>query len=520
MKRPLRITIYILLFLGIFIVIAGFVANSIVKGKIEKLIQSGLPPHIHATYKDISVQILNGSATISKPNIIIGNKIDGVNHTFINGNELAVSGFSLWDFFTYDEINIDRITIHNPKIIYHKDLKISKEDSISKRPPNFPKPVKVDLFEVDNAEIGIFEKGKDSTKLHIKQLDLKLSGIKLNNKTNNKKIPIEYDGISAVGDSVFLKANEYNNLMIGDFSLENQNWKLNNLKYKTKYSKIGFSHVIDVEHDHYNVSLKSISVNQFDFGYKEDDFYANIDEIILDTPSAEIYRDKLVADDNSIKPLYSKSIREIPFLLTIDSLKIESGFIKYEEKVKPGNEAGSINFQNIDANIKNVSNTYKSPVETEIRVKALFMDQTPFSAEWNFDVQNLNDEFIFKGDISSLDATKMNTFTEPNLGVRLEGRANHTYFTIYGNKHTSKTDLKIKYSDFKVNVLQKDGVSKNKVVSAIVNIFISKDSEKKDEIFREASSETTREKTKSIFSFLWTSIRNALQNALTGKTEQ
>lgn len=519
MKRPLRLILYILVSLGIIVVIAGFVANSIIKSKIEKFIESDLPPHIQASYKAISVRILNGSASISEPNIIIGNKNDGVNHTFINGKEFAVSGFSFWEYFKKDEIKIDRIIIHNPIITYHKDLKTSLEDSIPKKPVKFPKPIKIDLFEIDNSEITIFEKGKDSTKLYIKDLNVKVNGIQLNNKTINEKIPIEYRDIMASGDSVFVKANEYNDLMIKNFSLKNKNLTFNNLKYKTKFSKKEFSRVIAVERDHYNVSLESVSVNRFNFGYKNDSLYVDIDEVILDTPSAIIYRDKLVTDDNSIKPLYSKSIREIPFRLTIDSIKIANGVIEYEEKVKQGSGAGSINFKNVDATILNVSNTYSSPTETEIHIKALFMDQTPFSAQWKFDVQNLNDEFTFKGDVSSLEATRMNPFTEPNLGVRLEGRANHTYFTVYGNSNTSRTDLKIKYSDFKVNVLRKDGVSKNKVVSAIVNILISKDSEKKDEKFRESSSETTREKTKSIFSFLWSSIRNALQNALTGKTK-
>lgn len=147
------------------------------------------------------------------------------------------------------------------------------------------------------------------------------------------------------------------------------------------------------------------------------------------------------------------------------------------------------------------------------------MDKTPLSAQWSFDVQNINDEFLFKAEIGSLEAEKMNQFTEPNLKVRLEGQVNRTYFTIDGNNSTSKTDMKINYSDFKVSLLQKGSEKKNKFLSAIVNIFISKDSEKNDGQYCDASADATRDKTKSIFNFLWINVKNALQKCLTGNSK-
>src|SRR5690606_8006099 len=140
--------------------------------------------------------------------------------------------------------------------------------------------------------------------------------------------------------------------------------------------------------------------------------------------------------------------------------------------------------------------------------------------EWMFDVQNKNDHFTFQAEVGSLVADKMNSFTEPNLKVRLEGQANKTYFTIDGNNDTSTTNMKINYSDFKVTVLQKDGEKKNKLLSAIANIFISKDSEKKNEYYREGTAEATRNKTQSVFNFLWISVKNALTKSMTGKNKK
>ena len=149
-------------------------------------------------------------------------------------------------------------------------------------------------------------------------------------------------------------------------------------------------------------------------------------------------------------------LRTLPFNLTMDSVKINNAAIVYTEKVKEENQGGKINFKNLNAKISNVSNTYKSPKKTNIHVNAIFMERTPFTTHWSFDVNNTNDTFLFKADVGNLPAQDINSFTIPNLKVKLEGEANKTYFTIDGNNTTSQVDLKINYDQFKISVLNKN----------------------------------------------------------------
>ena len=214
-----------------------------------------------------------------------------------------------------------------------------------------------------------------------------------------------------------------------------------------------------------------------------------------------------MVDDLKTKPLYSKMLRDLPFELTVDSLKITDGKIKYEERQNAENMGGSINFENLNAEMANVSNTYKSPTKTEIEIKSNFMGKTPITVNWSFDVQNMEDQFQFRAEVGQLVAERLNSFTEPNLKVMLEGNTN---FTIDGNNTSSTIDMKINYSDFKVTLLQKDGKDKNKFLSTIANIFISKNSEKKDEFYKEGKANATRNKSKSVFNFLWINVKEAL----------
>ncbi len=503
-----------MLAVGALFAIATVSVNIFLKNKLETFVNDRLPENMVRSYDEISVESFGGSLSISNASLIIKNKKDNVAHTFINVEKLKISHISYWDYIFNDEIHVETISLENPTMAYYKDRVIKSEDSARKGIIDIYKPILVEKIKLNNSKFAIYEKGKDSTKLYTKGLSVEMGGIEINDKTIRRKIPATFKNYSAESDTVFVKVSAYENLIVKDFSIENRKAVLKDVQLKTKYSKKELSRLISKEKDHYDLSMQSLTVDDIDFGFNANGFFAKSKKVTLATPSLEIYRDKLVADDTKVKPLYSKMLRDLPFELTVDSLKVTNAKIKYEERVKIENMGGSINFKNLDAAISNVSNTYKSPKKTELKINATFMDSTPISADWSFDVNNKNDAFLFQATVGPLIADKMNSFTEPNLKVRLEGKTNRTYFTIDGNNESSTTDMKISYSDFKVTILQKESGKKNTVLSAIANIFISKNSEKEGENFKEGTAQATRDKSKSIFNFLWISLKNALTNIL------
>lgn len=514
MSRTIKIILYSIAGLAILLLIVTVTANILLKKKLESLINTGLPDHITSSYEELSIHTLDGSILLKNPTLTILNKENSVKHTFIKAENLTISDLSYWDYIFKNKIHVGKITLKNPNIAFYKD-KVVAEKNTKDSDPQLDHSIFVDRLEVTHAKVAIFEKGKDSTRLYTKDLSIAMDRIVVDKKSLQQKIPLKYNNLKIEGDSLFVKTNAYDNFTVKDFSLRDNNIALKQVRFYTKYSKSELSRIIKVERDHYDLAIKSILIQNFDFGYNNENlFFAKSESVSLDTPNLDIYRDKLVADDESIKPLYSRLLRELPFHLTINSMKVNDGFLKYEEKVHEENKGGSIEFKNLEADISNLSNTYKSPEKTDIKINALFMDTAPLSVDWSFEVQNPQDHFVFKANLGKLDAEKMNLFTEPNLNVRLEGEANKTYFTIDGNNHNSTTDLKINYSDFRVTVLQKGGKKKNKLLSAVVNIFVSKNSESKQEKFKEGIGEATRDKTKSVFNLLWISVKSALQKTI------
>ena len=160
-----------------------------------------------------------------------------------------------------------------------------------------------------------------------------------------------------------------------------------------------------------------------------------------------------------------------------------------------------------------MGNTYGDQ-DTAIKLKAIFQKTTPVDVSWQFPVQSTQDNFVFKATVGRLPAKVMNTFTKPNLNVGFEGVTEQTYFTIDGNHTQSNIALRMKYEDFKIAILKKDGREKNKLLSGIANLFVGKGSKEDSDNFKEGKGNAERDATKSFFNYLWLNVKSGLLKTL------
>ena len=310
--------------------------------------------------------------------------------------------------------------------------------------------------------------------------------------------------------------NNFENLTVNNIEINNNNLTFSNLKIKTKYDKQELSKHLRVERDYFDLKIEEIAINDYHVGFKNDSIFSfNSENILIKNPDFNIYRDKLVADDFSVKQMYSKQLRDLNFDLKVNKVLIENASIFYEEKMKQNKPAGQLKFTNLNGEVANLGNAFADSVETTIDISSTFMDNSNLNVNWSFDINNPTDQFMFKADISLLKASQMNQFMEPNLNIRLDGELLKTNFTIDGNTNVSNIELKTKYQNFDVTVLKENGKEKNKFLSGLINLFVSKDSNDQSDNFRKASVQNVeRIKHKSVFNFIWISIRAGLKEAM------
>jgi len=510
MKKNKPILLIVIGIITVILIILLFFANSFVKNKIEALLQNNIPDHIENSYESISVNVLGGTVSLNELSLQIKLKDSSLIQTKAIMKSFTIAGVSYWDYIFNDEIHVGSIKFEDLQLEYYKDHKNKPKDSIEgEKPIELPKPIIIDNINFENTAVSIFDKSKDSTFLYSKNINVAIEDILLNESTLLQKIPIKYGDVSIQTDSIFFKTGIYEDLFVNHLEIENNNITLKDIHFKTKYSKTELSKIITKERDHLNIKVDEFKINNLDFGFENDSLFVKSNLISINKTDAAFYRDKLVADDYKLKNLYSKSLRELPIKLTIDSVSIVNSKVEYSEKGHPENPAGVLTISNLNGGVSNLSNTYSSPEKTTIYVEAIFMKNSPMDATWSFDINQINDAFTFVGHLGKLEASDMNVFIAPLINVKLEGEIIETYFDITGDYNQSVINISQDYDNIKVDIFNKKK-KKRKALSEIANVFINDDSEVDGQIFHNVTANASRDKTKSFFNYLARNLKSSL----------
>ncbi|WP_141675447.1 hypothetical protein [Formosa haliotis] len=495
--------------------------------KLESTIKT-LPESVRLNYSALDVNVFDGGLSVENPELNIIEGAKGRVELNVKLQDIKLKNVGYWDYIVNNTIHLDTILVKGAEISFvrglgkasdstqQKDNKPKNENKDAKPKKEFNKIVKIDNFDLNRATLTIFETTKDSIFLKSENINITFDSIYFDANTAKQSIPFEYSDYHVLTDSLKFNAGQYETINLHALELSKKRWVFRQFKLKTKYSKHELSKIIDKERDHFDVSVDSITIEAPEFGSVNKRFYFKSNKVLFQKPFLEVYRDKLVADDNTIKPLYSEMLRNLKFDLTLPSVILKDGQIVYEEKSKPHVNAGTISFHEFNADIKNVSNTYASPVKTELDINTLFMNSAPLHANWTFDVNDEHDTFLFKTQIGKLPVKRLNAFTENNVGIKLEGQFDKIYARIDGNVQRSSIDFDVKYENVKVQILNKKH-HKNKFLSTVANIFIRKDSDKADDGFIVKRGHVTRDKTKSVFNFLWLNFKEGLKLVFVGK---
>jgi hypothetical protein len=328
-------------------------------------------------------------------------------------------------------------------------------------------------------------------------------------KSIKNKIPFSYKEISINSDSLYYALNSEHELLVKKLKLKKGVLNISGLKIIPKYSKVEFDKRQKLEVDRFDLHIPQIIMNNFSWDFAGDKLQLQSAKTRIENAKFYVYRNKLLPDDTSFKPLYSQKLRDLETKLKFDKINIFNSSIFYEERSVAGKPPGEINFSNLNAEITNLSNwdlETRNLLQTTIKAKAKFMGESKLNIDMEFNINDPEDKFNFSGNLAGISAEAMNSFLKPALNIEVQGKISSLYFNFFGNNDEALGDTRLQYHDFKVDVLKKDGFSKNKVLSGLANLILkNKVANKKMD---QKNISAIRDKTKSFWNFLWLCIRN------------
>lgn len=513
-KKNTRKLLFLLLFL-----LSGFLFLQLwAKNFVEDFLIQKMPFQYTVSYSDLSINILSGNIILHKPSFKFKNKDTLQNHTNLKLESLQINGIGYWDLFFNKTLSIKNILLKNPKLNYYPHIPNNSKKTKTKTIKQKLKTIHVKEFNITNGAINIMKQNADTIKLSVSSYNLTILGGIVNLQSLDQK-PIIYNSYQLKAQHIILENSAYEVFKLDQINTIKGTWHLENLQIISKYDKKELSTHLSKERDHINLNIPKIILEKPAFNFNKNRFGIKIESAKLVDPNLEIYRDKLLPDDLSVKPLYSKSLRNLNFDLEIENIEIKNGYISYAELIEPNNKAGKLYFNNVDGNLNHVSNL-KDTKKTEIEIRSKLMGKAPLELNWSFDVNNTTDSFEVSGSVNSLSSEILNPFFKPNLNAVTQGTLQQMYFTFYGNSIASKGDMKMRYEDFKFKILRENSFKVNNVLTILGNIFIANGSKTDEKGYRYGDINAERNVTKSFFNYLWINVKSGIVSTLIGSGEK
>lgn len=487
-------------------------AHWFIMHKIEQQLKHNIPQHIIVDYKSINLNILLGNISLNKIKFTELAKDNNSTKTVLKAAKIAVKDLSYIDLLFHKNLNLDKLEIHKPKLTKHSSLKSSFSKKGKKKEGIFTNPITISEFKITNGNVSFFNP-KEEAIVKAEHIFINLNEVVFKADEDKNTNPLKYNSSIVSAENLYTSLGKFEEINAEKLNVKDESILVKNLQLKTKYTKEELSKKITTERDFINLKIKELALENTSFSSSS---ILNISKVKITQPNLDVYRDKLVADDFSYKPMYSKMLRDLSLKIGIDSIVIKQGNIAYQEKLEQHIKPEKLSFNNVNATISNLNN-YNNKNTTIVHTNSLLMNKTPLELNWSFDIHKTTDFFKAWGSFSNLDIASINPFLNTNLRVTAEGDMQQMYFTVSGTKQKSAGDLKIKYSNFKFKVLKKDRLGVNKLLTKLGNLLVKEGSKANPENYRYGKIEVERDATKSFFNYLWVNVKTGLLDALTGK---
>ncbi|MFO7744459.1 MAG: hypothetical protein R6V36_03635 [Psychroflexus sp.] len=482
MKTYIRFTLAILLML----IVGFFVTNFFVSKKVKTL----LTEEKSLSFSGFDVNAFTGNLSLKDV------KFDDVSNT-IKIKEIDIN-VDILHYFLNEEIIIESIDAEE------LDLKlISSSDSKTKEGRKL-KIVRIEKIKLKDANL-IYD-NKNKTVFELFKLNLKAENVTWPLDKNYKWLENETIAIDA--KKLRYTMDTLHDLTSEAFQFSKHLLTFTDFSIKPKFTKSDYVNHIKKEKDLLNMKSKILKITGIGLQKKDSLLHVTSNKIQIDSTDFNIYRDKTIADDTSYKALYSKSLRELDFQLSIDSLMISKLDLTYQELLNNDRKASEIKFNAIEARVLNIHNSLnaKRP-DIKVEAKAKFSEGSEIIFNYNFVPDH--EQFYVSTDLKQIEDKSINGFFAPAMRMEMDGTINEIRTSIAGSNTEMNGDFTIAYEKLKLNILKKDG-SKNNFASLISNAILRN----KDVYNQYKLEKVKRDRTKSFWNYVWTFHLQGLKKSL------
>jgi hypothetical protein len=472
---------------------------------------------------------------------------------------LHFKGWDLASFLEDRALNLDRAVIQTPQInlqVHRPDTtkKLKdftqklRADSLHKMIAPFVNNLKIKDLKIINGDLQLithhFQKTNifnlDSISIHTQNFDIHPINYQLITQNEANQVlpppfifdPTPYQFLNAENIEIRLKnytfqlPDKIHTLKAKSIylSIKDSLLRAENVDFVPSLDKNAFSKQRQFKTVWLFPKIQKLSLHKFDFYSLLHHEELKMRNLEVDSVKFEIYRDRGLPDlPDYLPPMPQDLLRELPFFVKIDSIKIKNADIVYEEQLPAKSKAGRLTFEktNIDlVSLTNHPDSLKSYLYQPIlKANTYVMGQGKLNLEARFFMSDPKNLHFLKGNIGEMDMRAFNEMLEYVFPVRItSGFIRNGSFDLKLNYKHAKGSMLLRYNDLKVEVINR------KFASFVANSFVvtNHNPARRFVPLRTGEIKTRRNLSRSIFSYWGYSVLNGFKTSigLRGKKQQ
>lgn len=438
-------------------------------------------------------------------------------------------------------IDIAKIQFGSPTInLFKADSSIAEEDQIDSRIKDQKRffsdivdgkfrSIKIGEIAIENARSSYYKVYKNDTMLQMRSdtASFKIFGIETDQALLKSKKVFNYDSSSFDLKGTYWEGHADYRILLGEFkkTSNNDNLILKNISIGPREDKFTFMIDQAEEIDWYKCSIDEVEVRDFDFSAFQRDNSFKSKHIIINNADLEIYRDKRLRDQNSIKPLIGSIIKDLKVNVSIDQLAITESAIDYYEWEEDAKAPIHAQLDSLRIEIENLNNEFKKEVfgdTLKLKLMANFMKKGKLNIHAKFYLADHNDRFSLLAQLEEIPLSALNPVLKESAFIAFsDGKLDWLEMEMQANDEVSESRMDLQYSGMKhfdilrgmneMKVKREKGnqVSrKRKFLSFILRGILPNDYGPESNNYQTARYSVRRDRNKSIVNYLVENLKS------------
>ncbi len=202
-------------------------------------------------------------------------------------------------------------------------------------------------------------------------------------------------------------------------------------------------------------------------------------------------------------------LQQLAFDITIDTMLMHNGELKYEMKAKKSDTTALFKIDNMETKMINVTNNAAAKARnhfTTVVSSGRIMDATDITTVYTFNLNDKNGAFSIKSKLSPMDGTALNPLTKPLALIEIRSlNIQKMITTLNANEAAANGNIDFYYKNMKIAMLKKEdeGFKKKSFLSWVSNTLMADNNPKKNGRFKKGPVSIKRNPTDSFFGYIW-----------------